>query len=84
VALAKGEHAKLADAPYTFSRVHPDDRVVVAIGASGATQVSVAAVFTEGQKVHDAYSGADGVVTGGKVSVAADPSGVVLLEAVAQ
>ena len=82
VALAKGEHAKLADAPYTFSRVHPDDRVVVAIGASGAAQIAVGQVFAEGQKVRDAYSGANGVVAGGKVALTADPSGVVLLEAV--
>jgi alpha-amylase len=81
VALAKGEHAKLADAPYTFSRVHPEDRVVVAIGVSGAAKISVGQVFAEGQKVRDAYSGADAVVAGGKVSLRADAGGVVLLEA---
>jgi hypothetical protein len=49
MALAKGEHAMLAGAPYAFSRVHPGDRVVVAIGASGATQISVRQAFAERQ-----------------------------------
>lgn len=81
VALARGAHAKLADAPYTFSRVHADDRVVVALGASGSAAIPVGAVFTDGARVRDAYTGALATVEQGRVRVAADPRGVVLLEA---
>jgi alpha-amylase len=82
LALAKGQHTKLADAPYTFSRVHAEDRVVVAVGASGAVQLTVGEVFADGQNVRDAYAGTNAVVANGKVSLIADPSGVVLLEAI--
>jgi alpha-amylase len=81
VALARGAHAKLADAPYTFSRVAANDKVVVAIGAKGEVAVNVAGVFADGTRVRDAYSGNSATVTGGKVTVAADARGVVLLEA---
>ena len=80
VALAKGTHQKLADAPYTFARVHGDDRVVVAVGASGAARIRVAGIFEDGTAVHDAYSGARAVVTGGQVTITAHQNGVVLLE----
>ena len=82
VALAKGEHALLANSPYAFSRIHPQDRVVVVIGASGALSVEVGNTYKEGQKVRDAYSGAASEVKGGKVAVTADAAGVVLLEAI--
>ena len=35
VAIARGVHGKLSDAPYAFSRVAAKDRVVVALGATG-------------------------------------------------
>lgn len=81
VALARGAHAKLAEAPYTFSRVHADDRVVIALGASGAAEIAVGTVFGEGARVRDAYSGQTTTVVQGKVKLAADTRGVVLLEA---
>jgi alpha-amylase len=81
VALAKGAHRKLGDAPYTFARVHPGDRVVAAIGARGQVTLPVADVFPEGAAVQDAVTGARAAVSGGKVTLTAGPHGVVLLEA---
>jgi alpha-amylase len=73
-AIGAGVHRKLGDAPYTFSRVRGEDKVVVAleVETGRAVDVPVGGVFADGTKVRDAYSGAtyvvkDGVVrTGGK------------------
>ena len=80
VALARGQHVKLADAPYTFSRITADDRVVVALGAKGTVKLPVAGVFADGSRVHDAYGGSTVTVVDGKAEIAADAAGVVLLE----
>ena len=82
VALARGRHTRLSDAPYTFSRVAADDRVVVALGAKGKVELAVAGVFADGAKVHDAYGDTTATVHGGRVEIDADPAGVVLLESV--
>ena len=81
VAVAKGTHRKLADAPYTFARVHASDRIVAAVGASGAVKLPVQDVFADGTRVRDAYSGAEATVTAGAVELTADARGIVLLEA---
>ena len=73
-AIGAGEHKKLADLPYTFSRVRGDDKVVVALDVKTGqpVDISVAGLFADGTKVKDAYSGTsytvkDGVVrTSGK------------------
>jgi alpha-amylase len=80
VALARGRHVKLAEAPYTFSRATADDRVLVSLGAKGTVRLPVAGLFAAGSKVHDAYGGTTATVSGGSVDIAADPVGVVLLE----
>jgi alpha-amylase len=80
VALARGQHAKLADAPYVFSRSTAADRVVVALGAKGAVKLPVAGMFADGSTVRDAYGGATATVAGGSVEIVADPAGVILLE----
>jgi len=80
VALARGAHRKLADAPYTFARTAGDDRVVVAVGMAGPGKVTVAGVFSDGAKLRDAYGGGTAVVAGGKVDVTPHARGVVLLE----
>jgi alpha-amylase len=83
VAVAKGVHRKLADAPYTFARVHPGgDRIVAAVGASGSVKLPVQGVFDDGTRVRDAYGGALATVAAGSVELTADARGVVLLEAV--
>ena len=83
VALSKGSHQKLADAPYTFARVHGRDRVVVAIGAPAGVPatITVGTTFADGDTVQDAYSGTQAVVSGGSVTVTPHARGVVLLEA---
>lgn len=82
VAVGAGAHARLADSPFTFSRIKDADRVVVAIGASGTAQIVVAGVFADGSLLRDAYTGAQATVSGGRATVAVGPAGVVLLEAV--
>ncbi len=72
--IGAGAHRKLADLPYTFSRVRDDDKVVVALDVRTGQPVDIAVngVFADGAKVKDAYSGVsytvkDGVVrTNGK------------------
>lgn len=85
VALARGAHSRLADgtagSPYVFSRVAPNDKVVVALGASGTVKLPVQGVFADGAKLRDAYTGAEVTVTSGVADVAAHARGVVLLEA---
>jgi alpha-amylase len=81
VALARGEHRQLAEAPYTFSRIDAasGDRVVVAMGARGPTTIPVGEVFAEGRTLRDAYTGRTATVRQGQVQL--DAQGWVLLEA---
>jgi alpha-amylase len=81
VALARGEHRQLAEAPYTFSRVDTasGDRVVVAMDARGPTTIPVGEVFAEGRTLRDAYTGRTATVRQGQVQL--DAQGWVLLEA---
>ncbi len=84
VALARGEHRKLSDAPYVFARVHPGDRVVVAVGAPAGAPVKlpVQGIFDDGAMLRDAYGGGTATVAGGVVEVTPDARGIVLLEIV--
>ncbi len=82
VALAKGTHRKLSERPYVFSRAHTDDRVVVALGASGEVAIPVGDTFTDGQRLRDAATGTVVTVREQRVTVTAADSGVVLLELV--
>jgi len=82
VALAKGAHRQMSGTPYTFARVHPSDRIVAAVGASGSVKLPVQGVFEDGARVRDAYGGALATVAGGIVELTADARGVVLLERV--
>jgi alpha-amylase len=79
-ALSRGVHHKLSGEPYVFSRVWGTDRVVVAPKASGEVSIPVTGVFSDGEIVHDAYSGIDLKVTGGVVKLVAKNS--VLLEVI--
>jgi len=80
VALARGTHARISDAPYAFSRVSDEDRVVIAIGAKDKVAINVAGVFADGTSVRDAYGGAAAKVVAGRVEVTPHARGVVLLE----
>lgn len=68
-AIGAGEHRKLADAPYTFSRVRGDDKVVVALDVKTGQPVDIAVggVFADGVKLKDAYSGVSYKVKNGVV-----------------
>jgi alpha-amylase len=80
VAVGAGVHTKLADQPYTFQRVHPRDKVVVALDVARAgTPINVGSVFKDGERVRDAYSGEMATVAGGKVVFKANKD-VVLIE----
>lgn len=77
-ALARGEHRLNSEAPYAFSRVTADDRVVVAPDARGAITLKVHGVFADGATVRDAYSNQTTTVKDGAVAINA--TGTVLLE----
>ena len=77
-AIGGGTHAKIADTPYTFSRVLDNDKVVVAFGTSGAQSISVGSIFADGSTVRDFYTGTTATVSSGKVNLTAGD--VVLLE----
>lgn len=94
IAIGAGQHEKLADSPYTFSRTYTgkatvgaetktdyEDKVVVALpGSEGTYDVSVGTVFEDGATVVDEYSGEEYTVSGGKVAgVKCDGNGVILL-----
>jgi alpha-amylase len=80
VALARGAHVKLADAPYTFSRIAANDKVIVALGAKGSVTLKVGGVFPDGTALRDAYGGSSAKVEGGAVTLTPHARGVVLLE----
>jgi len=79
-AIGTGEHKKLADAPYTFSRVRGDDKVVVALDVKlgQPVDISVGGVFANGAKVKDAYSGASYTVKEGVVHTSGKSATILL------
>jgi alpha-amylase len=84
VAVGAGVHQMIASSPYTFKRTYEKDgvvdRVVVALDLQRdkATPISVAGVFTDGQRVRDWYSGQIAIVSHGKVQFEA-PGTVALI-----
>ncbi|MBR6061373.1 MAG: hypothetical protein IKP67_04800, partial [Spirochaetales bacterium] len=78
VAVGAGTHAKIADTPYTFSRVKGDDKVIVVLGASGSVEVDVSSVFTDGTILHNGEETA--TVADGKVTFTTDSNGVILID----
>ncbi|WP_338766341.1 alpha-amylase family glycosyl hydrolase [Massilia sp. METH4] len=86
VSIGAGAHARLADAPYTFSRTFTggglSDKVVVALDVPVGKPVAiqVGGIFANGTKVRDAYAGTTYTVTNGTVRTRGKFS-TVLLEA---
>lgn len=86
LSVGAGQHEKLSDSPYTFSRTYnleedDEDKVVVAVpGKAGTYDVSVGDVFEDGETITDFYSGEKYEVSGGSVSATCDANGVILLE----
>ena len=86
ISVGAGQHEKLSDSPYTFSRTYnleeeDEDKVVVSLpGKAGNYTINVGSIFEDGETITDAYSGQQYVVNGGSVSVTCDNHGVILLE----
>ncbi|GIP09891.1 hypothetical protein J1TS5_20610 [Paenibacillus macerans] len=88
MAVGAGRHVKIADSPYTFSRTYAkngiEDKVVVAMNASGSTAVNVSPVFPDGTLVRDAYTGNEAVVSGGTATFTAGANGLILIEQIGE
>ncbi|QMV42547.1 alpha-amylase family glycosyl hydrolase [Cohnella cholangitidis] len=86
IAVGAGSHKQLQTSPYAFSRTYSangiDDKVAVAVGASGSTSINVSSVFVDGTTVRDFYTGYTAVVSGGKATFTAGTNGVILIEEV--
>jgi alpha-amylase len=73
IAVGAGVHQMIQSAPYVFKRTYDKDgvrdRVVVALGLPTDKRIAipVRGVFSDGQTVRDAYSGATAVVANGMV-----------------
>lgn len=84
IAVGAGQHAKISDSPYAFSRIYDkdgvSDKVVCVIGAKDKTEVDVSSVFSDGETLRDAYTGDTAKVKNGKVKFTADKNGVILIE----
>ncbi len=80
VALARGAHQQLADAPYSFSRIDAasGDRVVIALGVAAGARIPVGPVFEDGQALRDAYTGRRITVRGGAVEIESAAAAVLL------
>jgi alpha-amylase len=81
-AIGAGEHKKLADLPYTFSRVRGEDKVVVALDVKTGhpVDITVGGVFADGVKLKDAYSGAAYTVKNGVVRTNGKTSTILLAQ----
>jgi alpha-amylase len=78
-----GSHVKLKDSPYTFKRALGNDQVIVVIGASGVTTVTVSSAFPDGTTLRDFYTGNTAIVSGGNVTFTPGSKGIILLETAA-
>jgi alpha-amylase len=83
-AVGGGVHTQISASPYIFSRAFTKgkytDKVVVGLDLEkGQKIISVGAIFPNGSKVKDAYSGKTATVVKGNVSLNTD-FGIVLLE----
>lgn len=79
VAIGAGQHQQLGTAPYSFSRIFAQDKVVIAIDATDNQAIAVGDVFAEGSTVTDYYTGRSAVVSNATVSLDVHDNGVVLL-----
>lgn len=83
-AIGAGSHYRLQESPYTFVREYAGtsvyDKVVVVMGASGSTTISVAGIFPESIEVRDAYTGNTATVNNGRLTFEAGNQGIILLE----
>ena len=83
-AVGGGVHAQISASPYVFSRTFTkgkySDKVVIGLDLEkGQKSIPVGAIFSNGSKVKDTYSGKTATVVKGKVTLDTD-FGIVLLE----
>jgi alpha-amylase len=80
-AIGMGKHQKIANAPYTFSRIYNNDKVIVVLNANkGEKIIDVSSIFIDGTVLKDAYTNTKTTVKNGKVSIITDYD-ILLLEA---
>lgn len=81
VAVGAGTQTDLGSNTYgrTYSKDGATDKVVINVGGSGSVSVNVSGIFADGASVRNAYDGATGTVSGGKVTFTAT-NGVILIE----
>lgn len=84
LSIGAGNHNKINDSPYTFSRIYNNDgitdKVVCVIGAKNKVAIDVSSMFEDGATVRDAYTGNTASVNAGKVTFKAHKNGVILIE----
>lgn len=84
LALGAGSHLELSRSPFIFQREYNKagikNTVVVAWEQKPGSTIDVSRAFSEGDLLRDAYTQYGYRVLNGKVTVDADPSGIVLLE----
>ena len=84
IAIGAGQHRKLQDGPYAFSRTYNqdgiNDTIVAAIEAKGASTIDVSTVWSNGTLLRDYYTGSTATVQNGKVTFTAGKHGVILIE----
>jgi alpha-amylase len=80
LAVGMGNHQKIADAPYAFSRIYNNDKIIVVLDAKSKEKtINVSSIFADGTVLKDAYSNTKTIVKNGKVSIISDFE-IVLLE----
>lgn len=82
-AVGAGVHQMISNSPYTFSRVYEADGYVDCVVAGldlhpGKKQIDIAGLFKEGSILKDYYSGKQGTVNDGRVTIDS-PYEIVLL-----
>lgn len=87
-AVARGGYDAVQDDPVAFHRgvrIGMDtDQVIIATGAEGRTRLNVSIVWPDDTVLKDAMTGKMAFVSFGQISVTPHPSGLVLLEEVAE
>ena len=70
LSIGKGVHQMIQEAPYTFSRIYQEDRVVVGLEQpTGAKRIPVQSIWADGITVTDQYSGIAAKVKGGFLEI---------------
>lgn len=81
LSIGAGEHKMISEKdPYVFSRTYKDDKVIIAVNASGDTSIDVSSIWEDGTEIQDYYTKNKCKVSNGKVKFKANENGVILLE----